>query len=134
MNARGMPGEQHVPKVVAAQSGMSGGSWFLKGRQKDEVVKDAPLYNRRTARLWQRRLMGLTGQSTRSDSTVHDIAKIFGIVFQDNKYVLSDIAAAIILEKREQKKLMCNNKCYLERELRKVCTSLQWMHIYKFIQ
>ena len=128
MNARHMLGEQHVPKVVAAQSRKSGGSWFLKGQHKDEVVKDAPLYNRRTARLWQRRLLNLTGQSTRSDSAVHDIAKIFGIVFQDNKYVLSDIVAAIILEKREQTKLMCNNECYLERKLRKVCTLLKYRY------
>ena len=97
---------------------------LMKRGAGDKPVKNAPVYNRETAKLWQRRFRKWVGNSGSGNTAIHDIAKLFGLVLGENEYVISDLVAGIALERQEQKSLMSGNKCHLENLLRKVHTSM----------
>ena len=109
---------ERIPSVVAFQRRRL--STFNRHGAEDKPLKNAPVYNRETARLWQRRFLKWVGNSGSRNTAIHDVAKLFGLVLGENEYVISDLVAGLSLEREEQKSLMSGNECHLDKLLRMV--------------
>ena len=107
-----------LPSVVAFQHRRQ--TTLIKRGTEDEPVRNPSVYNRETARLWQRRFQKWVGNSGRGNTAIHDVAKLFGLVLGENEFVISDLVAGLSLERQEQKSLMSGNECHLDKLLRMV--------------
>ena len=120
LEARGTIGDStdELPSVVVFQPRRQ--HTLIRHGVEDKPVKDPPVYNRETARLWQRRILKWVGNSGSGNTAIHNVAKLFGHVFGENEYVISDLVAGLSLEREEQKSLMSGNECHLDKLLRMV--------------
>ena len=86
---------------------------IIYGRSRRTTRSDSQqgLYNRRTTQLWQNRINKLAcGSLTGSlsghwnvKSSVHEVAKVLSVFFENTNYTLSDLTTATVLVIREQK-------------------------------
>ena len=93
-------------------------------RSKTRRDTQHTLYNRGTTQLWHNRINkvacgGFNGPPKLLQSSVHDVAKVFAVFFEDTNYTLSDLTTAFMLVRKEQTELWKRGHL-LQRSVRKV--------------
>ena len=74
------------------------------------TIRNYPLFNTATFDLWWKRFNKLTKAPTTRHGPSYEVAKLFGIFFQETDYVVSDLATALLLVGREQRSLIEQGK------------------------
>ena len=129
-HARGLTRQTESSASLAIDEGFRR---VIHGGRRTTTHRDTQhtLYNKRTTQLWQNRINKLTCGSLSGSlsgrgnikSSIHNVAKLFSIFFENTNYTLSDLTTAIVLVSNDQMDLSRRGHL-LQRKVRKVRSGL----------